>query len=208
MKKFLWTLLIILVILWGWFAYLYLNPTSGPVVIVSSMPKADILTEDIATFHELFKINNLIEDSRLVLVSIIDDGVGVSPVIILKFKQQLNGIGVQWGNNYSFDKNTKKLRRVIGGTGLVSKDINTNPKISASGAVRIANSKSKYKALYKQAELFIREERKTIEDGNNYIKKISWSLAWKITPLNAEFPQVLIDADTGRIYYQWNGVYD
>ncbi|MEI6773582.1 MAG: hypothetical protein WCL18_01855 [bacterium] len=59
------------------------------------MPKADILTEDIATFHELFKINNLIEDSRLVLVSIIDDGVGVSPVIILKFKQQLNGIGVQ-----------------------------------------------------------------------------------------------------------------
>ena len=172
------------------------------------MPKADILTEDIATFHELFKKNNLIEDSRLVLVSIIDDGVGVSPVIILKFKQQLNGIGVWWATNYSFDKNTKKLRHVIGSTGLVSKDINTNPKISASEAVRIANSKSKYKALYKQAELFIREERKTIEDGNNYIKKISWSLAWKITPLNAEFPQVLIDADTGRIYYQWNGVYD
>jgi len=179
------------------------------VEVINSSQRTDTKPEDISLVQELFKKNNIDLNSRLFLMKVSKDQIGIN----LYFGEQLNGIGTMSRViMYHFNKNGDLVSTFPKEPDLIPDDFSTNPKISATKAVAIAITKSKYKALYKQAELLIIDQKTTLKTGvapngvAEYKTELTWILSWKITPLNKEIPVVYLDANTGKIIYEDDGV--
>lgn len=107
-------------------------------------------------------------------------------------------------SNYALFKGIRAINRVVNASGDIPTDINIplTPGISADSAVIIARTKQDYSSSCVNYQLGIYDMN---HGASGASKPRDYRLIWNITG-NSGYPIVEVDAQTGQVYYSFDGL--